>query len=148
MRKNRGFTLIEMLVVMTIIGMVAAIAVPSLMNAIDRSRRSSTMADIRTLGTALERYAFDHHRYPVVDDMAALRGELEPDYIKKLPMRDGWSHPFVFEVDTSGSTYTIRSPGKDGELQPESPADVTQDFAVDIVFVDGAFLQPPAGEQV
>ena len=147
MRNNRGFTLIEMLVVVTIIGIVAAIVVPTLLNVIDRSRQSSTMADIRTLGTALERYAFDHHRYPIVDNMAALRGELEPDYIKKLPLKDGWSHPFVYEVDTKGSTYTIRSPGKDGELQPESLIDVTHDFAADIVFVDGAFVQQPAGEQ-
>ena len=147
MRKSRGFTLIEMLIVVTIIGIVAAIVIPSLFNALDRSRQSSTMADIRTLGTALERYAFDHHHYPVVDNMAELRGKLEPEYIKKLPLKDGWSNPFLYEVDSQGSTYTIRSPGKDGELQPEPLTDGTRDFAVDIVFVDGAFVQQPAGEQ-
>ena len=105
-RHQRGFTLIEMVVVVAIIGIIAAIALPNLMNAMDRSRQSSTVADMRTVATALERYAFDNNGYPVVDGIAGLRAELAPRYLKKLPMEDGWDHPFVYEVDEAGSTFT------------------------------------------
>ena len=149
-RHQRGFTLIEMVVVVAIIGIIAAIALPNLMNALDRSRQSSTLADMRTVATALERYAFDNNGYPVVDGIAGLRAELAPRYLKKLPVEDAWDHPLVYEVDETGSTFTLLSPGKDGELQPPAVAAgaaAADDFAVDIVMVDGVFVQGPAAEK-
>lgn len=140
-RRQRGFALIELVVAVAIIGIVAAIAMPNLLDALDRGRQSSTAADMRTIATALERYAFDHHRYPDADGAAALRPELEPRYVKKLPLADGWDHPFVYEVEEAGTTYTLASPGKDGELQPGG-----EGFAADLVMVDGVFVAGPAGE--
>ena len=58
-RTARGFTLIELLIVVAIIGIIAAIAIPNLLNAIDRGKQKRTMADLRTLGTAIESYAID-----------------------------------------------------------------------------------------
>ena len=147
MRNARGFSLIEILIVVTIMSMIATIAIPSLLNAMDRSRQGSTVADLRTLGTALERYAVDHQVYPVVADIAALRTELQPEYIKKFPMKDGWNHPFHFEADPGGMTYTLSSSGKDGEFQSSPVVEETQDFAADIIMVDGVFVQSPAGKQ-
>ncbi len=147
MRQARGFTLLEVLIVVTILSAVATIAVPNLLRAIDRGRQSSTLADMRTVGDALERYAVDHLTYPTAADLEALRPELEPDYVKRLPARDGWGHPFVFEVDDVGSTYTLRSPGKDGVLQDTGAAERSLDFTADIVLVDGVFLERPAGTQ-
>ena len=147
MRNSQGFTLLEVMIVVTILGIIAAIAMPSLIDALDRGHQTSTMADLRTIGGALERYAYDHHRYPVADELKELKGELVPKYVKKLPLKDGWDHPLVYEVDDQGSTYTLRSPGKDGVLQPEELTEETHDFAADIVYVDGVFVQRPAGEQ-
>jgi prepilin-type N-terminal cleavage/methylation domain-containing protein len=53
-RRTGGFTLIELLIVVAIIGVIAAIAIPNLLNAIDRSKQKRSMADMRTIGTAVE----------------------------------------------------------------------------------------------
>ena len=63
-RKQSGFTLIELLIVVAIIGIIAAIAIPNLLNAIDRGKQKRTMADIRSVGTAVESYAVDVNFYP------------------------------------------------------------------------------------
>ncbi len=144
MRLSRGFSLLEILIVVTIMSAIATIAIPNLLKAIDRSRQSSTVADMRTIGNALEHYAVDHLSYPTESDLETLRRELAPDYVKKLPTRDGWGHPFVFEVDRQGSSYTLRSLGKDGTAQETDLVEVTLDFAADIVLVDGVFIQKPA----
>ncbi len=144
MRLSRGFSLLEILIVVTIMSAIATIAIPNLLKAIDRSRQSSTVADMRTIGNALEHYAVDHLSYPTDHGIETLRRDLVPDYVKKLPTRDGWGHPFVFEVDRQGSSYTLRSLGKDGTAQETDLTEVTQDFAADIVLVDGVFVQKPA----
>ncbi len=145
MRLSRGFSLLEILIVVTIISAIATIAIPNLLRAIDRSRQSSTVADMRTIGNALEHYAVDHLSYPTAPGIETLRRDLVPDYVKKQPVRDGWGHLFVFEVDEQGSSYTLRSLGKDGTQQEAELVEVTRDFAADIVLVDGVFVQKPAG---
>lgn len=146
MRNQRGFALIEVLIVVMIIAIVTTLAIPNLIEALDRSKQSATVADIRAAGTALERYNFDHQGYPVVDGMKALAGELQPSYIKELPLRDRWDHPLVYEADGEGTTYTLRSPGKDGEFQAEA-AVAAAGFAADIVCVDGVFVSEPEDEE-
>ncbi|MEO6327242.1 MAG: prepilin-type N-terminal cleavage/methylation domain-containing protein, partial [Thermoanaerobaculia bacterium] len=62
MKRNRkGFTLIELLIVVAIIGIIVAIAIPNLLNAIQRAKQKRTMADMRSIGTAIEAYAIDHN---------------------------------------------------------------------------------------
>src|SRR5213083_3770574 len=85
MRKERGFTLIELLIVVAIIGIIAAIAIPNLLNAIDRSKQKRTMADMRSVGTACEEYSIDNNFYPVYTTQAAvsqLSANITPMYIK------------------------------------------------------------------
>src|SRR5215510_5849173 len=72
MRKQRGFTLIELLIVVAIIGIIAAIAIPNLLNAIDRSKQKRTMADMRSIGTACEEYSIDNQFYPVLASIGTL----------------------------------------------------------------------------
>ena len=61
---KKGFTLIELLIVVAIIGIIAAIAIPNLLNAIQRGKQKRTMADMRAVGTAVEAYAVDNNFYP------------------------------------------------------------------------------------
>src|SRR6266496_4024960 len=88
MRKEKGFTLIELLIVVAIIGIIAAIAIPNLLNAIDRGKQKRTMADMRSIGTAVESYAVDNNVYPPATDANALRNAVQPIYIKSMPTAD------------------------------------------------------------
>ena len=112
MRKDKGFTLIELLIVVAIIGIIAAIAIPNLLNAIDRGKQKRTMADLRSIGTSIEAYAVDNNVYPTAADAATLAGAITPVYIKSMPQTDGWSN--TLQVDATSSAYTIYSQGKDG----------------------------------
>src|SRR5213593_1754213 len=125
MRLNRsGFTLIELLIVVAIIGIIDAIAIPNLLNAIDRGKQKRTMADIRSVGTAVEEYAIDNNYYPVqtaqgdIATMIAAVPIFEPTYIKVAPRKDGWNFVIRYGTSTGGTGYTIRSYAKDGLISP------------------------------
>ena len=147
-RNEKGFTLIELLIVVAIIGIIAAIAIPNLLNAIDRGKQKRTMADIRSIGTAVEAYAVDNNFYPTASNIGNLEGVIEPIYIKNLPETDGWANAMVYAPAASaGEGYTVRSPGKDGAAEGSPAGGTTSDFDCDIIFVDGQFFQWPQGTQ-
>jgi general secretion pathway protein G len=150
-RKSKGFTLIELLIVVAIIGIIAAIAIPNLLNAIDRGKQKRTMADLRSIGTAVEAYSVDTNFYPTATAMSgsgSLQTVLEPTYIKKLPLTDGWNTAMTFQPgSTSGAGYTVKSNGKGGQAQSSPTGGKTTNFTDDIIFVDGQFVQWPEGVQ-
>jgi general secretion pathway protein G len=131
-----------------IIGLVAAIATPNLINALDRSRQKRTMADMRAVGAACEEYSLDYDFFPVQtvqSDLAAISPLLTPKYVKVLQERDGWDGKLRYGSTAGGTGYTVRSLGKDGVKN--GPAGQNGDFNCDIVFQDGHFTAYPPGVQ-
>jgi prepilin-type N-terminal cleavage/methylation domain-containing protein len=80
---KRAFTLIELLIVVAIIAILAAIAVPNFLEAQVRSKIARVRADIRSLGTALEAYAVDYSQYPSVDSSVYI-GYIFMEYARSL----------------------------------------------------------------
>ncbi|MHB1044840.1 MAG: prepilin-type N-terminal cleavage/methylation domain-containing protein [Thermoanaerobaculia bacterium] len=161
-RNSKGFTLIELLIVVAIIGIIVAIAIPNLLNAIQRAKQRRSMGDIRTTATAIEAYAVDLNRYPPAAGYTIPTGVLpsvtlgkisnyvSPTYVKQVPLSDGWNSWFLGSTDTSGSLYALASAGRDGSLTVTANASLpgpTTDFNSDIVYVNGSFVQWPEGVQ-
>jgi type II secretion system protein G len=162
-RDKRGFTLIELLIVVAIIGIIVAIAIPNLLNAIQRAKQKRTMADIRSIGTALEAYAVDYNRYPAAAGGYALptgitalptttigasaAGVLSPTYIRTMPMKDGWNSFFLYSSANNNLDYILGSSGKDGTVESTPVLGPTTSFNADIIFADGQFVAFPEGTQ-
>lgn len=150
MNRSRGFTLVELLIVVAIIGIITAVAVPSLMSAVDRSRGKGTMMDMKQMSVAIESYALDHVRYPEVgslssleDVAASLPQYIEGNYVEKVKANDAWGHSFKYGSD--GEKYTFRSYGKDGK-PTNATGGATADVKADIIMVNGTFLQYHKGQ--
>jgi general secretion pathway protein G len=144
-RNSKGFTLIELLIVVAIIGIIAAIAIPNLLNAIDRGKQKRSMADLRSVGTASEAYAVDNNHYPI-GTLNQVEVVLEPVYIKNMPLVDGWQGALDYDGQ-AGVGYTVKSWGKDATEEGTPAGQSTQDFDCDIIFIDGQFTQWPDGMQ-
>src|ERR1041385_3819245 len=137
-QSTKGFTLIELLIVVAIIGIIAAIAIPNLLNAIDRGKQKRTMADMRSIGTAVESYAVDNNFYPKSMTNVGAAGVstyVSPIYIKTVPTTDGWNNAWVINSTATGAQYTIVSTAKDGAAGTQSGGQ-TSDFNCDIMFAN------------
>lgn len=134
----RGFTLVELLITVAILGVLATIAMANLFGAVERARQSRSMASMRSVAHALAAYQSDNGIYPVVD-LAGLASALGD---RELQTSDGWKSPFVFTCTTEH--YSLRSYGRD---RAAGPADITPEtrnsFDNDLVMVDGAFTASP-----
>lgn len=121
-RSLRGFTLIEILVVVVIIGILGAVIVPNLLGRPDQARITAAESDLRSLSNALDIYRLDNFQYPSTDQgLEALvekpSGFPEPKnynpegYIKSLPT-DPWGSPYLYERTDAG--FRLASLGADG----------------------------------
>ena len=151
MRKSQGFTVVELVIAIAIIGILAAIAIPNLLTAMQRAKQKRTMADIRTVATALDAYGTEHEReeFPPGETVGALRGRLEPTYLKAVPVIDGWETEMRY-TPLPQRGYVIVSAGADKvfEAEPtEYTRGITTNFDCDIVYANGEFVQYPEGVQ-
>lgn len=111
-----GFTLIELIVVVLIIGLLAAIVVPKFTAQLEPTRATVTRANLRAIEDALERYHLDHGRYP-----ASLE-DLPKTYLKRVP-NDAWDRRPLYRLREGGDPpYDLVSLGADG-LEGGSGAD-------------------------
>lgn len=129
---ERGFTLVEVLVTMVIIGLLATFVVLNVLPAQDKAMVQKAKGDIATLGTALEMYKLDMAVYPErLEDLNAATSDIQDPryrkggYIKFLPT-DPWGRPYLYKNPGENGAVDIWSYGADGEEGGEgSDADIT-----------------------
>lgn len=131
--KQQGFTLIELMVVLVILGVLFGLVVPNVTGRGDEARVTAAQTDIRTLENALETYRLHTSRYPSTDEgLDALvnqpGGSSQSDnwkgpYLRQTPT-DPWGNPYAYI--NNGSNYEIISYGADGQPGGE---DVNQDVS-------------------
>lgn len=121
-RKLSGFTLLELLVVMVIIGMLAGFVAPKFFAQIGKSEVKTARAQIDALEKALDQYRLDVGRYPSAEQgLAALierpagEGKWSGPYLKKGVPLDPWAHPYVYQYPGEHGEYDLYSYAKDGK---------------------------------
>lgn len=110
--KERGFTLVELMVVIVILGLLATIVVINVMPAADRAAVTKARADIATLEQAVEIYRLDNQRYPTGEE--GLQALVAGEYVRRLP-DDPWGNPYSYSAPgREGRPFTIATLGADG----------------------------------
>lgn len=121
--KRDGFTLLELLVVIVIIGLLAAYVGPKYFSQLSKSEVTIAKAQIEAFEKSLDAYRLDVGRYPTTEEglsalmiapPSAATGWNGP-YLKKSIPLDPWGHAYLYRSPTSKTEYEIVSTGKDGE---------------------------------
>lgn len=120
LRAQAGFTLIEIMVVVFILGLLVTLVAPKIIGRTDEARRTKALADIKGIEEALHLFKLDNGFYPTTDQgLQALvtrpsnARNYSPDgYLDKLPV-DPWGNPYAYFSD--GQNYIIKSYGADGQ---------------------------------
>ena len=129
-KKEMGFSLIELLIVMVIMGLLAALVGPRMFGKVGKSKQNAARSQMALLETALDTYRLDVGKYP--SDLQALRtsdGEKwDGPYLSKSVPKDPWGHPYVYRRTDNGEVEIISlgangSEGGEGEDKDISSRD-------------------------
>lgn len=161
-----GFTLVELLIVIAVLGILAVILVPMFIESMQKSRQKKTMAGIREFATGIAEYWTDNSGagaagaqadvgdWPAAVDAADLEAALVPDYLQRVDERDAWNNllDYHIQLDDPPRLYyaLVRSPGRtegfEGDTYTVGVFD-PRDYDQDIVWGDGSFIRAPASYQ-
>lgn len=152
---EKGFSLLELLVVVAIIGMLVAMAIPLLLDALDRSKQRADIAEMRIWGTALSAYYSEKSVFPGAPggpvNASSIHSDLVPYAVSQLHDNNDWQWPFQYYTDVTAS-YTVQDMGKDGF----PPSDLSQcpigcvtpltwqNYDFDMALIDGIFVWAPS----
>ncbi len=122
MRKQRGFTLIELMVVVVILGLLATIMMPKILGKPEQARRVKAKADIRSIQSALAMFKTDTGNFPTTSEgldvlvtNPGIRGYSADGYLDAL-QTDPWGNPYIYiSPGVHSKDYDLESYGKDGE---------------------------------
>ncbi len=109
-QKQKGFTLIEIMVVVVILGILATIVVPKILDRPDEARVQKARQDIRAFEGALSLYKLDNFSYP---DTGEGLGALQGRYMERIP-NDPWGNEYQYISPGTSGSYDIYSFGADG----------------------------------
>ncbi|MBV8806440.1 MAG: type II secretion system major pseudopilin GspG [Sinobacteraceae bacterium] len=129
---QRGFTLIEIMVVVIIIGLLAAVIVPQVIDKVDQARTTKAKADIQSIETALTMFRLDNSKYPTTDQglQALVVQPTDPSirhwrpggYIQRVS-KDPWGNDYQYVYPgTHGKEYDLFTLGSDGQPGGEGTA--------------------------
>ena len=117
---EKGFTLVELLVVLVILGLLAALVGPQLFPKLGKGKQSAAKAQIELFGQALDQFRLDVGRYPTSQEgLTALVtnsgiDKWEGPYLKKGLPNDPWGRPYIYTCPGTHGEYDIVSYGRDG----------------------------------
>ncbi|AJE22999.1 general secretion pathway protein G [Azotobacter chroococcum NCIMB 8003] len=131
-RRQRGFTLLEIMVVLVILGLLVALVAPNVLQNQDRAMVEKAKADVALLEQALDMYKLDNFQYPTTNqglEALVTKPEIDPQpkrynsngYIKRLP-QDPWGNPYQYLQPGTKKAFDVYSLGADGEMGGEGLA--------------------------
>ena len=128
LREERGFTLVEVLIVIILISVLTAVGITSYIGIRSRASESATESEMRNIATALEVYKGNNDFYPTSSNFPE---ELESSgYMDNVPGEDAWENPYSYACE-DGTEYVLKSSGEDRSL----------DTGDDIAFENGVMTE-------
>ena len=122
MRKNSGFTLLELLVVIVIVGLLAGYVAPRYFSQVGKSEVQVARAQVESLEKALDQFRLDMRRYPTAEEgLEALVSKpanstgWSGPYLKKAVPADPWGHAYVYRTPGGKGEFDLFSYGRDGK---------------------------------
>ena len=127
LKRNQGFSLAEMMVVIVIIGLLVTMVVPNVMAKLGKAYLTKAKGDINQISQALDEFATDNGlNYTDSLDQLTEPNESGDAYIKVIP-QDPWKRDYMYDPPSNGDDYRIYSYGKDGQPGGEGDdADIDQ----------------------